>query len=314
MAPSTTAAAAPSDLLERLYSLLQAGELEGASVLLEELEAVAPQGPEQALGRAAVVAHTDPEGSIAVLDEARRRWPDDARLLVARGSHLLELFGDTGAALRALELAVTHLEHQREPQADELLEARLLLADCLLSAGDAERATKMADSVIAAAPSSTTALLLRAAASFAMWQLDDAAKRVRSVLSLDRELADAHGLLGRIAQAEGHHDDANAHFERAHALEPDRFPLPCRVERRRLIELYRAALEELPPLARTWLHGASLTIEDTPRPMAPPARAEGRAPDATCFFEQSPRPDADGTRGAVPLYQRNLELLAADEE
>lgn len=313
MAPSSIDATRPEDLLRRIYSLLQADELEGACALLEELETTAPDGPERALGKAAVVAHSDPEGSIALLDEAHRRWPEDPRLLVARGSHLLELFGDAMSALVDLERAVTLLEARHEGGAEELSEARLLLADCLLSVGEAERAAAAADLVVAQDPSSTTALLVRAAASFALWQLDDAERRAKAVLTLDRDLADAHGLLGRVAQAEGRNEDAQAHFERAHDLEPDRFPLPCRVERSRLAALYQAALDELPPLARTSLQSASLTIEDTPRLDAAGAQP-WTSPDATCRVAREGAGDGGAARGRITLYQQNLELMAADEE
>lgn len=313
MAPSTIDPALPEDLLQRIYALLQADELEGACALLEELETTAPDGPEQALGKAAVVAHSDPEESIALLDEAHRRWPDDPRLLVARGSHLLELFGDAGRALTDLELAVVRLEERHEGDAEELADARLLLADCLLSLGEAERAAAAAELVIAQEPSSTTAQLVRAAASFALWRLDDAGKRAKEVLALDRDLADAHGLLGRVAQAEGRPEDAQAHFERAHALDSERFPLPYRVERARLASLYRSALDELPPVARAWLQSASLIIEDTPQVEA--ATADPRlAPDATCRFAREEGVGDGAQRGKVTLYQRNLELMAADEE
>lgn len=313
MAPSSIDTEAPADLLRRIYSLLQADEFEGACALLEELATTAPDGPERALGEAAVVAHSDPEESIALLDEAQRRWPNDPRLLVARGSHLLELFGDARGALTDLELAVVRLEERREGDDDELAEARLLLADCLLSLGEAERAAAAADLVVAQDPSSTTALLIRAAASFALWRLDDAEQRAKEVLALDRDVADAHGLLGRVAQADGRPEGAQAHFERAHSLDPARFPLPHRVDRTRLASLYRAALDELPPVARAWLQSASLTLEDTPRLEA--ATANPRlSPDATCTFVREAAGDDGAPRGRVTLYQLNLELTSADEE
>lgn len=311
------------DLAERTYALLAAGDVEGARALFAELENTAPDSRDALLVKAALLSSDDPDAAMAVVDEVYARWPDDPSVLMARASYLLELYDDPEEALPLVEEAVATLEELvgavEEGQAF-LAEARVMLADCRLSVGDAVGARDAAEAALKSDPSYPVARLALAAAHFALCELDEVVTEVKRVIDAERGLADAHHLLARAAQARRETDIAERAFEDAHALAPERFPLPYRVGGARFLELLGEARAELPPVVKDALEGVELRVEARPDLEVLREQDQPVPPDVPCLVEVSlldeggedeePSYALDG----VVLYQENVELLAGDEE
>ncbi len=311
------------DLAERTYALLATGDVDGARALFGELEALAPQSRDALLVKAALLSADDPDEAMAVVDEVYARWPDDPSVLMARASYLLELYDDPDEALPLVEEAVATLEELVAGAEDGqafLAEARVMLADCRLSVGDAAGAKSAAEAALQGDASYPVARLALAAAHFALCELDDATREVQRVIELERGLADAHHLLARTAQAKGEADVAEPAFEEAHALAPERFPLPYRVGAARFLELVQEARKELPPLVEEAIAGVDLRIEARPDLGVLREQDEPVPPDVPCLVEVSlldegkPEEELSYALDGVVLYQENLELLAGDEE
>lgn len=310
------------DLAERTYALLAAGDVDGARALYAELEGAAPESRDALLVKAALLSSDEPDAAMAVVDEVYARWPDDPSVLMARASYLLELYDDPEEALPLVEEAVATLEELVAGAEDGqvfLAEARVMLADCRLSVGDAQGARAAAEAALKGDPSYAIAHLALAAAHFALCELDEAAAEARRTIELERGLADAHHLLARTAQARGDTAAATASFEEAHGLAPERFPLPCRVDAARFLELVNEARQELPPVVKEAIAGVDVRIEARPDLEVLRDQDDPVPPDVPCLVEVSLLEDSSEEEPSyaldgVVLYQENLEPLAADEE
>lgn len=305
-----------ADLAERSYALLGAADVEGARALADELAARAPGSREALLVAAAIAALEDPEAALERVDEAWRLFPKDPGVLLTKASYLLELSEEADEALPLLYEAVLLLEQGGgEGGAPMLAEARVLLADCLLALGDAEDALATADVALTHDDGYALAHLARAAALFTLCRLEEAKAASEQALARDRGLADAHHLLARVAQASGERERAERAFEEAHGLDPDRFPLPCRVAPERFLELLAKARQALPAVVEQTLEGSELRIEARPDLDALREQDEPIPPDVACLVEVSPVEGEESfVLDSVVVYQENVELLASNEE
>lgn len=310
------------DLAERTYALLAMGDIDGANALFAELDALAPESREGLLVKAALLSSDDPDAAMVVVDEVYARWPDDPSVLMARASYLLELYDDPDEALPLVEQAVATLEEMLEGAEDGqsfLAEARVMLADCRLSVGDAEGARDAAEAALKSDSTYAIARLALAAAHFALCDLDKTVEEAKKVIESERGLADAHHLLARVAQARGDKDSAQLSFEEAHGLAPERFPIPCRVAPARFLELVKAAREELPQAVKDAIEGIDVRIEARPDLEVLREQEMPVPPDVPCLVEVSLMEDASDAEPSyaldgVVLFQENLEPLAEDEE
>jgi tetratricopeptide (TPR) repeat protein len=306
-----------ADLAERAHALLSAKDIEGAQGLFDDLLALSPKSRECLLVGAALAAVEDPAAALALVEEAGRLFSKDPTVLLTRASYLLELSEDAEAALPLLYEAVLTLEADGSDEArPALAEARVMLADCLLATGAAEDALRTAEAALAHDDSYVLAHLARAAALFTLCRLDEAAVAAADALSRERGVADVHHFLGRVAQARGDGAKAAPAFEEAHALSPERFPLPCRVSPERFVELLASAKEALPAAVFEAIEGSDLRVDLRPDLEALREQNEPIAPDVPCLVEVSPEDDDEDAfvLDSVVVYQANVELLAGDED
>lgn len=310
------------DLAERTYALIAAEDMEGARALYAELEQLAPTSRDALLVKAALLSNEDPDGAMAVVDEVYARWPHDPSVLMARASYLLELYAAPEEALPLVEEAVSTLEEVVGESSDGqafLVDARVMLADCRLSVGDAEGAREAAQAAVRADPGLGMARLALAAAHFALCDLEEAIAEAKRALDADRSLADAHHLIGRSAQARREMDIAERAFEDAHALAPDRFPLPYRVGTSRFLELLHEARNKLPAAVKEALTDVELRVEARPDLEVLREQEQPVPPDVPCLVEVSLLEEGEDEEPSYVLdglvvFQENMELLAGDED
>ena len=115
-------------------------------------------------------------------------------------------------------------------------------------------------------------------------------------------------LLGRI-RVWLKRSDAEAGFQRAAQLQPDRFVLPYRVTRDRFSRLAEAALAAVPQTFQAQLSNTMIVVDDLPDL---DAVREGEDPDLLGLYEGATVLE-HGLPERIVLYQRNHENVSANE-
>lgn len=137
-----------------------------------------------------------------------------------------------------------------------------------------------------------------------------------SVLALDPTLADAHALLVYSAEARGDWSAAEASERRAHALDPEAFPLPFRVDGERFLDWLRAAVERLPEAFRRRVREVDVRVEPVPSRELLARLAPDLDRDTLGFFDGYPIGELAEFGGPPPriyVFQRNVERGCHDE-
>lgn len=210
--------------------------------------------------------------------------------------------------------------------------AAVLLAEAAaaLAEGAPERAVSIAEEILDTDPDDTDALLLiaeaapryghaevgvlaarqarargvepgtvEAAALLAACEVEEALVTADARIGRDRNDARAHAVRGQALEALGRLADADAALAQAHALDPERFPLPPRLDD--WDHLWLKALSKLEPVDRDELRAMEIVLAEAPtldelRAVHPPA-----SPSTLALVL-----DAEATRPTLHIYQRNL--------
>jgi predicted Zn-dependent protease with MMP-like domain len=110
------------------------------------------------------------------------------------------------------------------------------------------------------------------------------------------------------------------HFERAHRLDPEAFPLPVRIDRPTFDRLAREAIESLPPEIKARLGSIGFLVEDYPTLALLADQPDDADPETLGVFfgEELPARYENRAIQFVPnhihLFQRNLEQFAETRE
>jgi predicted Zn-dependent protease with MMP-like domain len=222
---------------------------------------------------------------------------------------------DTADVAEALRLArQTVSEYPSEP------EAHLALGDTLWDGGDLRGAQSAYESAARIAPDAPEVLTSLAWVHFGM--ADFAAARQVATRSLElEETAGACALLGRLAERSGLLAEADRLAKRAHRLDPDGFPLPCRFPDEDFRAAVAEALDRLPDEFRRALDGeVAVLVEPVPAVEVLTAVDPPFDPEILGLYVGTPLPERESlpATGKLPdvvyLFQRNLEHAAADRD
>jgi predicted Zn-dependent protease with MMP-like domain len=214
---------------------------------------------------------------------------------------------------RALRLA--RRAEKRFPGDPDVL---LLLGDVLGEVGELGPARDAYQAALRASPDDADVAASLAWAQFQLTLFDEA--RVTATRSNEIHAnAVATALLGRLAERDGRLEDADRFARRAHALDPESYPLPCRVPESELRAIVAEALDRLPEEFRAALDGeVAILVEPVPpvetlRSIDPPWD-----PEILGLYVGVPLPERQATAlGAklpdiVYLFHHNLEHAAED--
>jgi tetratricopeptide (TPR) repeat protein len=245
----------------------------------------------------------------------RKRRPakiSDVRSEIERAVALL----DEGEPERALERLERAAPAATKPA--DLADLHFLRGECYLESGEARRALAAYDEALRQDPGDPAILAARAEALFDLWEFAEAERTAARALEIDPDLAPAHRTLALVFDRRGERRRAERHFERAHALDPETWPLPVRTERREFDRMAREAIESLPPFVKERLGPIGFFVEDYPRLAQLGDRPDEADPQALGVFfgEEIPARYEGRSAAFVPnhivLFQRNLEQLARD--
>jgi predicted Zn-dependent protease with MMP-like domain len=237
--------------------------------------------------------------------------PDDPETLEAAADFYINRVAPTR------EYSEIGLEYARRGSAmvgrrrdDRRLASRLALleAQALDDLAHSDEALSRADAAILLDPANLDARYEKAVILFHLCRFDAARGAFEDVLLRTPDDAFAHHHLGLILEREGRVADAEAHFARAHVLDPQQFPTPVLIPAAEFQAVVDQALRELPPETRKLLEGVAIEVADLPALEDLTAVDPPFAPTILGLFRGAPLgepKDVDEPR-AIVLYRKNL--------
>lgn len=153
--------------------------------------------------------------------------------------------------------------------------------------------------------------LYEAKALFHLWRMDEAARLLDSFRAEGDDGAEAAWYRGLAEEFRG--GDPKSFYRRAAKLDPERFPLPPRLDDAEIDRVIREALGRLPPPVAREMERAAVEVVDRPRadpdvdPLTLGLYMGRSALDASVDAppEHPPR---------IEIYRKNIERIARDRE
>lgn len=300
--------AAPLDAARRYYD---EGRYEDALSCAAQAAALEPD---------LAAAHAERGVALAALD----RVPE-AQMAFARALAIDP--GDTEGLLGAARLYAVQLPSTRERDELGLLYAErglsqrttppervpdfaLVAAMAFNDLGQADEALERAAIVLAREPNNHEAAYEKALALFELCRFAEA-KAAFTALQEDEGLgAHAHQHLGLLLEREGKWKQAQAHFDKAHALAPEDFPAPPMLAEAEFKAAVARAVAGLPEDMRKDLEGVPVNAEELPADADLMSGEPPLSPTILGLFRGPPLNEpCDGSETpcrSVVLYRRNL--------
>jgi len=196
-----------------------------------------------------------------------------------------------------------------------------LLGDACLGLGRPKEAERHFRAVLEKDPDCPSSRCWLAMSLFLQWRFDEAEVAVRAALELPDAVPDADVIYGALLERKGHNETAEAHFLRAAAAAPDKYPAPVRMSRAEFDREVRMAARKLPKQFRQCFDRVPVVVQ--PFPDASLADGPDRdevGPDMLGLFDGVPLPETSAFEGpqlrpnTIYLFQRNLERAAHDRD
>jgi predicted Zn-dependent protease with MMP-like domain len=319
-----------SDLLDEAHEALFDDRLADARRLLDEARRVNGRDPEVRLLEVEIlVADELVDEAVGACEEALEDNPRSMIVKFRLATLLLDAFEDVAEARPKLEDLARRLQKGEQPDtgggaADEqkeladdfAVEVWLTLSDVRASDHDPHGALAAADAAVKLAPDDAMARVARAAALFDLCRIDEAEKIVAQAIDRDPKNADAWWLRGRIHTIRADHDKADKAFDRAVALDGERFQPPFRIAEDQFARLIEDAMTELPEVIVRAMKNVDVIVEDLPDVGVLKKNDPPLSPSAVGLFD--PEPLAPGAGKGQPvrifLFRKNLEVTCATED
>lgn len=181
--------------------------------------------------------------------------------------------------------------------------------------GQPHEALERADWVLSREKEDPEALYERAVALFELCRFADARAAFGRLLKDEERAAWAHHHLGLLLERDGKEREAEIHFGKARALDPESFPEPVLLTPAEFQKELDAALARLPTDMRRDLEGVPVAMEDLPEeadltsgdpPLSPSILGlfRGTPLGEACVPEPGARPGAPCR--SIALYRKNL--------
>jgi predicted Zn-dependent protease with MMP-like domain len=200
------------------------------------------------------------------------------------------------------------------------LDLTFLLGDTYLALGRAVEAEEQFRAVLAQDPDCPASRCWVAMCLFLQWRFDEAETAVHAARELPDAIVDTHVILGALLERKGRFEEAEACFERAAAISPEKYPLPVRMTRAEFDREVRKAARKLPRQFRQGLDRVPVIVQDLPDETLAEGNRDEVGPDILGLFDGVPLTET-GELDAVQLrpntiylFQRNIERVARDRE
>jgi predicted Zn-dependent protease with MMP-like domain/predicted negative regulator of RcsB-dependent stress response len=319
-----------TDLIDEAHEALFDDRLDDVRRLLDAARRLDGRHPEVRLLEVDVLIAEDlADEAVSACEEALE---DNARSMIVKfrlATLLLDGFEDVAEARPLLEDLGRRLQKGEKPDTggdtdDEqreladafAVEVWLTLSDVRASDHDPHGALAAADVAVKLAPDDAMGRVARAAALFDLCRVDEAEKIVAQAIDRDPKNADAWWLRGRIHTVRGDHDKADKAFDRAVAIDGERFQPPFRIAEDKFARLIEDAMAELPEVIVRAMKNVDVIVEDLPDVAVLKKNDPPLSPSAVGLFD--PEPLAPGAGKGQPvrifLYRKNLEVTCASED
>ncbi len=319
-----------TDLIDEAHEALYADQIDEAKRLLNEARRLDGRNIDVRLLEVDVLAT---EGlldeAVSAAEEAKEDNPKSMIIGLRLATLLLDGFDDVHEARPVLEDLARRLgkgeapdtggegaEEQKEVAADFAVEVWLTLSDVRASDHDPHGALAAADGAVALAPDDAMARVARACALFDLCRVDEAEKIAALAIDRDKNNADAWWLRGRIHTIRKDEEKAEKAFERAVALDGERFQPPHRISEDGFAKVIEEAMGELPEPVKNAMKNVDVIVEDVPDVEVLKKSDPPLSPSAVGLFDPEPlAPNAGpGQPVRIFLYRKNLEISCATEE
>ena len=324
-----------NERVQRVWQLLESGDLDGADDLLETLRSEAPEAPGVVgLGAAMLASAGDAEGAVAelmrafALTEAAAQAEADAgldapsdALSVSGVRFLLDAAELQLYALDLPEAAIESCQRALDLAIDEdaLIAGVILEAEAFLSLGDHDDEVRELLAELDGCSIDDPAVLCRAGDQYGlMGDTADARRCFEKALVLEPGHADAYHGLGLVFEVEGKTEDQVKAFLRVRELDLAGPRPPWQLSDEAIEEVVESALAELPDEVRALLVNVPMFVEDMPDEQL---IRDGLDPRLLGLFSGQPLPHqshiVDGqipTLERIQLFTRNLERASAGPE
>ncbi len=200
------------------------------------------------------------------------------------------------------------------------LDLTFLAGDAYLALGRSVEAEQRFRAVLEQDPDCPSSRCWLAMALFLQWRFDDAEVAVAAARELPDAIADSHVVQGLLLEHRGNFEAAEACFELAAAVAPEKYPLPVRMTRAEFDREVRKAARKLPRQFRQCLDRVPVIVQDLPHVGLVGEGDQDLPPDILGLFDGVPLPDTEAMEvmqlrpNSIYLFQRNLERAAHDGE
>jgi predicted Zn-dependent protease with MMP-like domain/Flp pilus assembly protein TadD len=202
------------------------------------------------------------------------------------------------------------------------LDLLFLAGDALLALGDAKAAEVRFRAVLQDDPSCPSSRCWLAMALYRQGRFAEAETEAAAALACEQPMVDAHVVSGLLLDRRGDFAAADAAYQRASELDPEKYHLPERLTREEFDRELRKAVKRLPKQFRKHLERVPVIVQDVPAEhLLRTGEDAVHDPDLLGLFDGVPLGEtADGLGGEVArpnyifLFQRNLERYAQDRD
>ncbi len=152
---------------------------------------------------------------------------------------------------------------------------------------------------------------------FETGRFEEAKRCLDAAVAMDPEAAHAVYHLALVQERLGAPEDAARAFERANALDPDRYPVPVEVDDAAFRGAAADAIDNLPRSIREYVEDVPILVEDWPSQQL--VADENVPPQILGIYVGVPRTEAEVTAQQrdltrVVLFKRNLEKVCRDRD
>lgn len=306
------------DCLDQAMEASHGGRTDEALAWLDEALRADPEGAEAHNGRGEILWD---EGRMEeALHEFERAIQADAKFVAAYLNRIELLVEDYGEFERAIEACDLLLAGSAElPRLDRATEAEVhyLKAKAVFYLDDLQGALFL---VRRASKTSGDVPVYRAFEGQILFELarfDEARRVLENASAIDPEAAHAAYHLALAYERLGLESEAETAFQRASALDSERYFQPTRIDDESFEQAAVEALSNLPRSIRKFIHDVPVLVEDWPS--AELLAEENVSPQILGIYLGVPRTEAEVTAPSdglaqVVLYKRNLEKMCRDRD
>ena len=306
------------DCLDQAMEASHGGRTEEALAWLDEALKAQPGGAEAHNGRGEILWD---EGRIEeALFEFERAIETDRKFTAAhmnRAELLIEEMGEFEAALRQCDTLLAG--HAEMPRPDRLLQAEIhyLKSKALFYLDNLEGALFLVRRASHAVGDQPVYFAFEGQIHFELGQFPEARRVLERAAAMDPDAPHALYHLALVLERVEGPGEAAPLFARAHALDPDHFPLPTEVADEVFSGAVRDAIDNLPRSIREYIDSVEIYVEDWPSDEM--VNGERVSPQILGIFMGVPRTGASVTAQVedldrVLLFKKNLEKICRSTE